>query len=409
MTQIIFYIKIAFVFFLLVSCEGERNSANIFIKRDVRSEYEFTKQAELRANLGDVIISQLEYKGQIATFDQDLNYDSGPGQNMRGIDYAYLYLPEDVTVYFRLDPSHDIEIKLTDRQQTQSFLILNRAKTEQSVKLQAGDYVFVIENNETYTIGEVGLLPVFIQPDAQRYDGGEYKSDLYRPEDRFILIAAKSCVECNFSKREDQSPDNALDSLFLADCDLRDANFRGRTVNSSTFSNSKIGAYEVDPSGKLSLGNSSLLKARFENCVMNNVSFYDIQDLSLATFFRTELNGADFSRSKGEEVLFDYCDMKSSRLDSVSLIKSKFIGVHMDSSSVTDSDFRESKFQFSFMRNCDFEKTSFYKASFQNTSLNYSSFIGTVFCQVENPLELLLKDIISDESTQCLSELTGES
>ena len=403
MNQINFYLKVIFIIFLLLSCEDEKNSRNIFITREVRSEYEFTRQENLRANLGDVIITQLEYQDQAATYPFDVLYDSGPEENKRGTDYAYLTLEEKVTVAFRLDPTYDIEIKLTNPSEKQTYFTLNKNTTEKSVELEAGDYKFILKNNEPYTQDNRAILPVFIQPDREKYDGKEYKSDFYRPQDLFILIAAKECIECNFGQS-----DSALDSLYLAGCDLRDATFRNSTINSSTFTNTKIGAFEIDPSGNNLLGKTNLLSSRFNNCLMDSVSFYGTQDISFSKFYKTTFYGSDFSRSRGQFVEFENCKMGGSRLDSVSITKSDFFGVNIDYSSIRQSDFTKSRFQFVFIRNCLLDSTNFFFADFQNSHLDYSSLNGTIFCEIEKPIDVTYIGIKSDSSTKCLEQLTSD-
>lgn len=391
----------------LLSCEDERRSPSDLIDREFKTEYGFVFAEDEAAVPGDVVLVDLEYKGQpyFLAIEEEL-FDS---DDRRGFDRIPFRIPVTDNFTFSFDSEEDITIRFFDNNETQIFQL--NPGTTNSLTLQQGNYIIEFENNNNFIGGEgadTTFIPIFIQPDPVAAEqAGAQPTDDYRAQDKFIAIKTRSCVECDFGDTDSLVTIN----LDMSNSDLRGSYYKNTVFESVNFSGSNLSYIVLEDVNGRQLGETNMANAKFLTCNFDDADLSYTLDLSHVDFFNCSMERSNLEGSYGLFISFEGSVLRWSNLTRMFTRENVFTGGNYQSASFTYSVLNKSEFNFAAFRETVFDFADLSDSEFENSIFSKTSFLGTNMCDVDminpNPREVPnFEPVLVDENTLCPESAT---
>lgn len=113
-----------------------------------------------------------------------------------------------------------------------------------------------------------------------------------------------------------------LSNLNFSDCDFSDCNFSNTKLNKTSFQN--VGFKNCKMLGvHFSACNSFLLSIKFDNCILNYSSFFQLK-LTGFSFRNCTLQEVDFAEANLSGISLDHCDLSGAMFENTNLEKVDF-------------------------------------------------------------------------------------
>ncbi|WP_322970362.1 pentapeptide repeat-containing protein [Faecalibacter sp. LW9] len=140
---------------------------------------------------------------------------------------------------------------------------------------------------------------------------------------------------CNFNG-VDLNDFNFINCEFM-ECNLSLAQINGTTFQDVNFENCKMVGFNLEACNKFGL------KVKFNHCVLNNSSFYEVQ-LPKSHFKDCALENVDFAYADFSQAYFENCNLKNAIFDQTNLEKANLTSSYNFSINPTQNKIKNAKF-----------------------------------------------------------------
>ena len=142
-------------------------------------------------------------------------------------------------------------------------------------------------------------------------------------------------IQCNFNG-VDLNDFNFINCEFV-ECNLSLAQINGTTFQEVNFTNCKMMGFNLETSNKFGL------KVKFNQCILNDSSFYEVQ-LPKTHFKDCALEHVDFAYADFSQTFFENCNLKNAIFEQTNLEKANLISSFNFSINPTQNKIKNAKF-----------------------------------------------------------------